>query len=76
MVVLPSTTVYSVTNPISKSTSLSIDNLITGLGIMVIFYLSLGEPYIDVMFLVSIRGLGMHPIVRQILLPSAHSSDT
>lgn len=41
MVVLPSTTVYSVTNPISKSTSLSIDNLITGLGIMVIFSSSL-----------------------------------
>ncbi|VUC36534.1 unnamed protein product [Clonostachys rosea] len=37
MVVLPSTTVYSVTTPISKSTSLSIDNLITGLGIMFLF---------------------------------------
>lgn len=35
MVVLPSTTVYSVTAPISKSTSLTVDNLITGLGVMV-----------------------------------------
>lgn len=38
MVVLPSTTVYSVTAPISKSTSLTIDNLITGLGVMVSYF--------------------------------------
>ncbi|KAJ3546108.1 hypothetical protein NM208_g2171 [Fusarium decemcellulare] len=37
MVVLPSTTVYSVTSPIAAQTSLSIDNLITGLGVMFLF---------------------------------------
>ncbi|KAH8900326.1 major facilitator superfamily transporter [Thozetella sp. PMI_491] len=37
MVVLPSTAVYSVTTPISKATSLSVKDLITGLGIMFLF---------------------------------------
>jgi hypothetical protein len=35
MVVIPSTTVYSITVPMMKGTGLDIDDLITGLGVSV-----------------------------------------